>query len=640
MRASAGVLFRLAAAFALGATCTQPAAMEPALLVPGSDPISLVGHVGVLRDDAGQWTLDDVRSPALAAQFDRDDRARLNFGFTRTARWYRVTLQAAATGGPAEWVFTVDYPVLDHVDIHVVRSDGATTTALTGDLRPPSRHQLDVRPFAVPIRTEPGDTIAVYVRVQTAGQHLVPLSLWSSGRFTAETAMANSRDGAYLGVFAVMALYNFVVFVWLRDRAYLWYSLYLTNVFCFALVVGGLARQHGNDLFADAPRWIGSAYTLLQGLTHLLLLLFSREFLMLPRHAPRLDSVARGLVALSAIAICLWPVLPYSLANQANTYLGATVMAYLMGISAYLAARGVRPARFFLAAWCVMTAVFMWATLAAVGVVASSFWTTHGFAVGLIIVIVLLSAALADRVLQERKDRFAVAERARRLKDFLPQRVADLVGAGDHALLEPRRRNVTACMIDLRGFTPFAERAPPEEVMAVLREFYDTMGRAVERHGGTVEHFAGDSMLIFFNAPLEIPQPQAQAMACALGMRAAFEGLRAAWGQRGHELGLGIGIADGEATIGAIGFSGRSQYAAIGAVTNLASRLCSKAQHGEILTTARVVAAAGDALVAETVGAQEIRGFSQPVHVARIVGLRPAAVGPGLQPDNAGRSPA
>jgi adenylate cyclase len=197
-----------------------------------------------------------------------------------------------------------------------------------------------------------------------------------------------------------------------------------------------------------------------------------------------------------------------------------------------------------------------------------------------------------------------------------------VVETGDQALLEPRRRQVTVCVIDLRGFTPFSETSAPEDVMNVLREFFETMGNIVEKHGGTVEHFAGDSMLIFFNAPLEIPNPDEQAVLTALEMREAFESLRQKWLKQGHELGLGIGIADGYATIGAIGFSGRSQYAAIGAVTNLASRLCSGTKHGEILTTHRVLSAVEGLVEAESAGEQSIKGFSKPIEVLRVLEAR------------------
>ncbi len=213
-------------------------------------------------------------------------------------------------------------------------------------------------------------------------------------------------------------------------------------------------------------------------------------------------------------------------------------------------------------------------------------------------------------------------ERLGDLKKFLPQNVAELiVEDGTDSLLEPKRRLVTVCVIDLRGFTAFSETADPEEVVAILGEFYTEMGKIVDDFGGTVEHFAGDSMTIFFNAPLKISSPESSAVRAASAMREGFEPLRERWLRMGHDLGLGMGLANGYATIGAIGFEGRWQYAAIGAVTNLASRLCAMAAHGEILMSLRLADAVGEALKVEEVGAPEIKGFHKSITVVRMLGL-------------------
>lgn len=211
-------------------------------------------------------------------------------------------------------------------------------------------------------------------------------------------------------------------------------------------------------------------------------------------------------------------------------------------------------------------------------------------------------------------------ERLSSLKNFLPQNVAELiVSDGAEGLLEPKRRLVTVCVIDLRGFTPFSETAAPEEVVAILGEFYQEMGRIVDQHQGTVEHFAGDSMTIFFNAPVQVEDPENRAVHAAVAMRAGFEPLRERWIRLGHELGLGIGIASGYATIGAIGFEGRWQYAAIGAVTNLAARLCSQAEHSEILMPLRVADVLGDKIKTESLGAQDIKGFHNQIQVLKLI---------------------
>jgi adenylate cyclase len=228
-----------------------------------------------------------------------------------------------------------------------------------------------------------------------------------------------------------------------------------------------------------------------------------------------------------------------------------------------------------------------------------------------------LEARVREQVLQ--------LDRLGRLKDFFPPQVTDLIvaGGGDE-LFKPRRRLVTVCVADLRGFTPFSEASEPEDVMHVLDEYYGEMGRVIDAHGATVEKFAGDGMTIFLNAPLELADHEERAVRMALAMREAFGPLAARWARRGHAVGLGIGIASGYATIGAMGFTNRRQYAAIGMVSNLASRLCDIARDGEILTTSRLLATVEPVVVAEEVGERAIKGITNPVAVARITGLRQA----------------
>ena len=216
-------------------------------------------------------------------------------------------------------------------------------------------------------------------------------------------------------------------------------------------------------------------------------------------------------------------------------------------------------------------------------------------------------------------------DRLGRLKDFFPPQVTDLILAdGGEDLFKPRRREVTVCVIDLRGFTPFSESTEPEEVIAVLDEYYAEMGRLIDAHGGTVEKFAGDGITIFFNAPLDTTQHEARGVRMCLAMREAFEPLTARWLKRGHSLGLGLGLANGYATVGAMGFANRRQYAVIGMVANLAARLCAIARHGEILTTTRLMSAVESLIDAESVGERDIKGMKSPVALVRVLGLRMA----------------
>src|SRR4029079_8983470 len=188
--------------------------------------------------------------------------------------------------------------------------------------------------------------------------------------------------------------------------------------------------------------------------------------------------------------------------------------------------------------------------------------------------------------------------------------------------LKTHRRDVTVVFVDLRGFTAFAETAEPEEIMGVLREYHAAMGRLVLAHEGTLERFTGDGMMVFFNDPVEIPNPAERAIRMAVAMRDVVGHLAERWRKRGWDLALGVGIAQGYATIGAIGFEGRLDYGAIGTVTNLAARLCGEAGGGQILISARVAASVESLIDAEDIGALTLKGLARPVPIWRLRGLK------------------
>lgn len=216
-------------------------------------------------------------------------------------------------------------------------------------------------------------------------------------------------------------------------------------------------------------------------------------------------------------------------------------------------------------------------------------------------------------------------EHARRLKRFLAPQVAELIAEGSPASLETHRREVVVVFLDLRGFTSFTEAAEPEEVMQVLHEYHEAMGRLIMRHEGTLERFLGDGIMILFNDPLPVPDAAERAVRMAIEMHADFARLTAQWRQRGHELAMGIGIAQGFATLGLIGFEERRDYSAIGSVCNLAARLCAEAKGGQTLAPERLLAGIGGLVEAEPVGELQLKGFARPVPACAILGLRPEA---------------
>jgi class 3 adenylate cyclase/CheY-like chemotaxis protein len=220
-------------------------------------------------------------------------------------------------------------------------------------------------------------------------------------------------------------------------------------------------------------------------------------------------------------------------------------------------------------------------------------------------------------------------ERVGRLRRFLSPQVAGLVvESGDEAFLQSHRSEITAVYCDLRGFTGFAETAEPEEVISVLREYHAALGDLVFRFEGTLEHFAGDGLLVFFNDPIPCPDAPERAVRMAVAMRERVAELAEGWRRQGHDLGFGVGIAQGYATLGRVGFEGRYDYAAIGTVTNVSARLSAQARAGQILATQKVVTGAAEIVVTRSLGPMELRGITRPVEVFDVLGLDAARVTP------------
>jgi class 3 adenylate cyclase len=214
-------------------------------------------------------------------------------------------------------------------------------------------------------------------------------------------------------------------------------------------------------------------------------------------------------------------------------------------------------------------------------------------------------------------------ERVGRLRRFLSPQLAQAIAAsGEETVLANHRREIVALFCDLRGFTSFAETAEPEDIMGVLAEFHGTLGPLIHKYDGTLDRFLGDGMMVFFNDPLPCPDPADRAAKLAIDMREAIAKLVPEWAKRGHSLGFGIGMAQGYATLGRIGFEDRFDYTAIGAVINLASRLCSEAANGQILASGRLAASVEGIAEMEDLGERTLRGMSRPVAVRNLSRLK------------------
>ena len=229
-----------------------------------------------------------------------------------------------------------------------------------------------------------------------------------------------------------------------------------------------------------------------------------------------------------------------------------------------------------------------------------------------------------NRTLEQRvAEGVAELDRLSRMKRFFSPAVADLILAGGaDDPLRSHRAEITVVFIDLRGYTAFTETADPEEIMGVLREYHAAMGELIVAHQGTLERFAGDAIMIFFNDPLPVPNPAEEAIRMSLEMQSRFAALALNWRKRGYDLAIGIGVAQGYATLGAIGFEGRLDYGAIGTSCSLAARLCAQAQGGQTLVSQRVMGKIEDLVVADCIGELSLKGFHRPVPAFNVTGLK------------------
>ena len=226
-----------------------------------------------------------------------------------------------------------------------------------------------------------------------------------------------------------------------------------------------------------------------------------------------------------------------------------------------------------------------------------------------------------NRMLEQRvAEQLEQIERVSRLKRFLSPQIAELIlSSSTYEPLASHRRQVTIVFGDLRGFTAFAEIAEPEEVMTVMREYHATLGSLIHEFEGTLERFLGDGIMVIFGDPIPCPDPCERAVQMAVAMRGRLSELSSKWRRERHELGFGVGIAYGYATLGAIGFDGRSEYTAIGTVVNLAARLCAEARDGQILIDSKVRAALDRRATAEPVGELTLKGLRRPIAAYNVI---------------------
>jgi len=649
--------------------------------------IDLSGATSLLEDPEGKLTLDDVRSPDYIIRFQPGSPM---IGYTRSAYWIRMALHNPTSNDVQWWLDTGDR-LLQEIALFAPETSGVYRRQSASSADAFEKRPLRTPTFVFPIVLPARETVEVYLRVRMTGNSQIGIHprLWNPEAFQIKQQHNRLSWSYYLGMSTALGILNLLLFFAIRERVNL---IYVISILAHAGSVDCNATGFGllfADLWPNSPTFnqiapLGSVY-----FAFLASSWFVAIYVNLPKIAPTAYRIGRWCFLACGLLLCvaflrLFPQFEVTTSLAQACQRAILISMALIGFGVFWVL--VEAARAGNRASCIV--LIAWSPTITLGVIVS--WTSvfpiyidwpfPPVMVGSGYEIVMMSLALVDRIIQERKEKAQAQtalvqglrqsereleikveqrtsevkaqaaqldewnhklehrvreqvnqiDRLGRLRRFFSPQLAEAIVAEGEEALKTHRREVSVVFLDLRGFTAFTDRAEPEEVIEMLHAFHGKMGRIVMEHSGTLERFSGDSIMIFFNDPVPIANHAEKAVHMALAMQEAFSQLSAEWRQRGYELGLGCGIALGYATLGEIGFEGRWDYAAIGGVTNLAARLCAEARGGQVLVDQKVMGKVESLVHASPVGPLALKGIAQPVPAFSLTGLNSRTCRPGL----------
>lgn len=604
-------LLALCSPQAMAAEDSQRSGVSAATSVDAtSAQIALIPWASIVKDETGNKTARDVIRIASTAQAARTTDYVYSPGYSTAAYWFVVPLENKLTS-PLKRVLVFNPAWLDDLQITLIDPSGGFKTFAGGDTHPFSQRSKPFRRSNVLLELPPGKS-TLAVRITTRDPFFVGMDLLALDVVGELASSESLYYGLVYGAMLALLVFNFVLYVSAREKSYLAYCAFLAAFLAMHLTYNGHVFRWLLPEFPAASNWAHSVLIYLycfQGLV------FAMVFLDLKEKLPTAYNWTRGLLCLMGLSFVASALLGGYRAHVITSIAWVVVFAvsaFTLGLLS-LKKRNTA-ARFFLSGSVAGLVGSSVTALTVMAIVPYTFWTYRAVDFGMLLDAVMLSLALSARVVQ--------AKRLERLRRFFSPAVADqLLSATTDDLYRPHRREIVVLFLDLRGYTAFTQAHGADEVMRILGEFHAAMGELISSYEATLERFAGDGMMIFLNDPVEIPEPAARASQMALDMQARFRDLNTMWQERNYSLSMGIGIAQGMATIGAIGFDSRRDYAAIGNVTNLAARLCSEASPGQILVCSVVASNIEVAVPVQRVGALILKGFSDPVECYEIAPL-------------------
>ncbi|WP_159602815.1 7TM diverse intracellular signaling domain-containing protein [Hydrogenophaga sp. PBL-H3] len=578
----------------------------------------------MVMDAKANLTVDEVLALARNGLAKKLDQGVFSPGYSSAAYWFVVSLENGGSQ-PLERLLVFNPIWLDDLQATLVASNGAAQSAAGGDSVPFSQRAEAFRRVNFSLTVPPGGATLV-VRAATSDPFFIGMELLDRDAFERLAASEALYFGLLYGGLLSLLLFNLMLFLTSREKTYLAYCVWLAAFLVMHATYNGHTFRWVMPESPQLYAWFSSIVIYVYSFFGLV---FALVFLDLKNKLP-----AAHVWTLRLLAVLVLSFFVTMLGGYRAHVISAIAWVVIFGLGAFTLGwlslqRRNKAAALYL---CASTAGLVGSTFTALTVMSVlpfSEWTFRAVDIGILIDAIMLSLALSARIAQ--------VQRLERLRRFFSPAVADkLLSATSEELYQPRHREIVVLFLDLRGYTAFTVKHGAEEVMRILGEFHAAMGKLVIEHEATLERFAGDGMMIFFNDPVEVSDPAKRAVVMAMQMQADFSRLNEIWGQRGYSLAMGIGIAQGMATIGAIGFEGRRDYAAIGNVTNLAARLCADAHAGQILVSSVVAREIEDEMPVTSVGALSLKGFSEPVPCYEVPqpSRNPAAQASGSSPQS------
>ena len=585
-----------------------PAAAQDSRLVVSSNTskVALTPWVRIVKDADKNKTVEQVLDSPLAMP-PSDAGGAINFGYTDAAYWFVIPLENTGKN-QLERLLIFEPTWLDEVQVTLVDSSGKLQTQVGGDTLPFTERAEQRRQINFNLTLPPGQSTLV-IRVATRDTFFVVMSLLDRSALNQLASGEAAFFGFFYGALIALIAFNFVLYLSVREPMYLAYCAYVGAF----LIIHSVYNGHAFGLvFREWPELSNWAHSLFAYLFALSGLVFASVFLDLKHKLPRMYKVwQKFLIVFLVYFFATFPT-GYGIHARGAVIWIAIYSVFILWLGIVSLKQGNSVAKYYLAATAAGLVGTSITSLTVLGILPYTFATFRAVDFGMLVDAILLSLALAERI-----SRVNSLERLRRF--FSPAVANQLLSARTEDLYRPHHREIVVVFLDLRGYTRFTLKHGPEEVMRTLAEFHSVMGELIASHGATLERFAGDGMMIFFNDPVEITDPAVKACRMTLDMQSRFEDLQKVWEARSYSLSLGVGMAQGVAIIGAIGFEGRRDYAAIGNVTNLAARLCSQAQGGQTILCNVVAKNVGKILPVQPMASLILKGFDEPVECFELI---------------------